>query len=673
MDGYLKIKTKIDNKDVDKGIVELENKIKKLQDDNSKSSKEQASLEKEINQYKELYQKAEQYKNKIKELKKEKEAMLKGNPALAVQMDTSELTLLNSQIEETKQKYSQATKEIDKQASKIEKVYFKLEKVKSKQVENNAKISQYKQKIEQININKIKKSLDTVGKNLQTQIGKIGKMAFVVIGLRTAWSAVRSAISSVSQYNSQVSVDFEYMRYCIANLIAPAVQGLIKLLYTVLSYINAITSAWFGINLFSNSSVKAFQKMQSSASGAATSAKEMQKSLQGFDEKNVMSNTSNSSSGGSGVDTPGTDLSDIQGDVPKWLQWIVNNKEIILSTLAGIAGGITGIKLLNFLSELGLIENKLLGIKALGIGVLIAGIVYTIQSLLEYLKNPTWENFGEIIQGIGVALLGLALIVGSVPLAVTGAVVLIVGIITKYWEQIKSFLQSGIDWLTSKIDWVRDNFGILGETIYKIFIDVLQLVLNIFDNVFKTIKGVFDGIVQFIKGVFTGNWQQAWDGLKQIFSSVWNGIKGIVTSVFTTIKNTISNIVNGIWNIIKGLINSITGGINILIKGINKISFDVPDWVPGIGGKKFGFNIPEIPQLARGGIISQPTQAIIGEAGKEAVVPLENNLEWLDILATKIAGKINTNGNVSVYLDGRLIQRQIAKREQQLAFAQNGR
>ena len=54
MDGYLKIKTKIDNKDIEKGIVELENKIKKLQLDNSKSSKEQDSLQKEVNKYEEI-------------------------------------------------------------------------------------------------------------------------------------------------------------------------------------------------------------------------------------------------------------------------------------------------------------------------------------------------------------------------------------------------------------------------------------------------------------------------------------------------------------------------------------------------------------------------------------------------------------------------------------------
>lgn len=79
-----------------------------------------------------------------------------------------------------------------------------------------------------------------------------------------------------------------------------------------------------------------------------------------------------------------------------------------------------------------------------------------------------------------------------------------------------------------------------------------------------------------------------------------------------------------------------------------------------------------LPRLAKGGIITQPTQAIIGEAGKEAVMPLENNLEWLDILADKLTNRMNTgSGTVNVYLDGRLIQRQTAKRNKEFIFATN--
>lgn len=671
MDGYLKIKTKIDNKDVDKGIEEIESKIKKLQTDNEKGSSEQKILQEEINRYEKLQQEADKYKQKISSLNKEKQAMFIKNGFNRALPDSEmpNYIKVTSELENVRAKYSNINSEIDKQAPKIEKVYSKLDKIKTKQTENNTKIQQFKSKIESIKANNIKSSIDGIGKSITGQISKIGKMAMAVVGIRTAWSAVRSAVNLVSQYNPQISADLQYMAYCIANIVAPAVQWLTRLLYTALSYINAIMQAWFGINIFANSSAKAFKKMQSSAGGTAKSAKEIQKSLQGFDEMNVLSNNSNDSSGGSGIATPSMDLSNMQGEIPEWLKWIIDNKDLILSVISGITVGLLAWKL------------GLDGIKALGIGVLISGIVYTIQSLISYLNDGSWENFGKIIQGIGVALLGLAIIIGSVPVAVAGAITLIVGTIVKYWEQIKAFLQNGIDWLVSKTDWVRDNFGIVGETIYNIFTSLLQGLLNIFDSLFTAIKGIFDGIIKFIKGVFTGNWKQAWEGIKDIFFSVWNGIKGIVSSVWQFIKsviysllNLVKGIVNTVWGVIKGLINLIIGGINALIRGMNRLSFTAPDWVPGIGGKRWGVNIPQIPRLAKGGIISQPTQAIIGEAGREAVVPLENNMEWLDILADKLASKIGGNGgSYIIYMDGRVIQRGIAKRQQELAFARNGR
>lgn len=712
LEGYLKIKTKIDNKDVDKGIAELENKIKKLQADNSNASIEQNSLQQEIDKYEKLQTNVEAYRQKIKELKNEKATMLKNNPALAVSVDTPEYSNINMQIEQMKQKYAQATAEIDKQVPKIEKITAKLAKIKAKQTENNAKIQQFKDKIESIKINKVEGQISKIGKGIQGQITKIGKMSMAIVGVRTAWNAVRSAINLVKQYNPQISADFQYMGYCISKIVAPAVQWLTKLLYTLLSYINAISKAWFGINLFSGASVKNFKKMQSSAGGTAKSAKEIQKSLQGFDEMNVLSDTSNTSAGGgSSVSTPSMDLSGIQGEVPKWLQWIMDNKDVILSVIAGIVSGLAGFKTLNLLSELGLIEGKLLGIKALGIGVLISGVVYSIQGLIGYLKDGSWENFGKIIQGIGVALVGLALIVGSVPLAVTGAIVLIVGTIVKYWEQIKGFFQSGIDWLKSKSDWVHEMFGDTIGGIYDNIIQFLQETLNAFDGLFTGLKGILDGILKIFKGIFSGDMTMVLDGFKQVFDGtfkaltsiakiplkaigidaeevfggiknaikgVYNVFKGIFTGDMKTVLNGFKQIFKGVfdalWGIAKSPLNLIIKGINSLIKGANKISFDVPDWVPGFGGKKFGFNIPQIPLLAKGGVISQPTQAIIGEAGREAVVPLENNMEWLDILADKLASKIGASGgSYIIQLDSRAIQRGLAKRQQELAFATNGR
>ncbi len=113
-----------------------------------------------------------------------------------------------------------------------------------------------------------------------------------------------------------------------------------------------------------------------------------------------------------------------------------------------------------------------------------------------------------------------------------------------------------------------------------------------------------------------------------------------------------------------------------MIRQFNKISFSVPDWVLGIGGKTFGVNLKliqgnyAVPQLAKGGIAVAPTRAIIGEAGKEAVLPLENNTEWLDMLAERLGGTGETT--IIVQLDGKTISKEIRKANAKYQFATNG-
>ena len=332
-DGYLKIRTKLDNKGIDKDVAELENKIKKIQEDNLSSEIEKNSLQQEIDNYEKLCYEADEYKQKIKEISQEQKK-LKGQLTGQIQgyeAGTTEVNYSNVQtnLAQLRQKYKELSTEIDKQAPKIDKVYTKLDKINTKQTENNVKMTEFKQKIEQINVNKIQNGINDVGKNLQKQIGKIGKIALAVVGIRTAWYAVRSAVSLAEQYNPQIAADFEYIKFCIANMVIPAVQSLINLLYTVLSYVNAIASAWFGINMFENASVKDFQKMQKSSEGTATAMKEIEKSLQGFDEMNVIQDNSGSTTGTStsGGLAPNVDLSGIQGEIPGWMQWIIDNKD----------------------------------------------------------------------------------------------------------------------------------------------------------------------------------------------------------------------------------------------------------------------------------------------------------------------------------------------------------
>lgn len=662
-DGYLKIKTKLDNSEIDKDISELENKINKLETKNAEYSQQQSALEKELNDYDNLKQKANEYKQKLTELKTEKEAMFKANPSLAVTADTTEYANIKAQIGDMQVQYNKAIIELEKQAPAVDKVATKLEKAKAKQAENNTKIQQFKDKIESIRADKIVKQMNGVGNSIKKQLGRIAKMSLAIFGIRTAITAVRSAVNAVSQYNPQIATDLEYIKYVCANVLLPVVQKIISFVATLLGYVNAVMSAWFGINLFSNSSAKNFQKMQKNASGTAKSLKEAQKSLAGFDEMNVLQDSN--SSADSGVTAPSFDLSSIQGEVPSWLQWIIDNKDLVLGIIAGIGTALVAMKIVG-----------LDPILSLGLGITIAGIVKSVKAIINFIQNPSWTNFVEVLEGISLAMVGIGVMVGVltgnwIPLVI-GLIALIVTEIVKHWDEIKNVLGAVGTWIYDYV--IMPVWNVISAIIDNI-VSGIKLTISIIDGIFTALISVliapFQTMWETVKSVFNGV-KQMFQGLVKIIKSLFSGdIKGVLEGF----KTFLGGFVNVIWSILKAPINYLIKGINALIRGVNKIKFDVPDWVPVIGGQRWGFNLPSIPELAKGGVITQPTQAIIGEAGKEAVVPLENNMEWLDLLANKLATKINSSGGgyYIINLDGRTIQRGQAKRRQELAFAMNGR
>lgn len=628
-DGYLKIKTKIDNSGVDKEIQNLENKIKKLQESNLDNFNQEKELQSKVDKYEELIRKVEEYKNKISELQTIKDGNL-------VITNPSELAELQISLNE-------ANTEIAKQESGMNKVYTKLKQIKQKQVENNQKISEYQEKIDQIETNKIKSGIDSVGKSLQTQIGKISKMAMAVAGVRTAWAGVRKIMSLVQQYNPQISADLEYMGYAIAQIFLPIAQKLVSILYTILNYVNAIMTAWFGINLFSNSGVKNFQKM-------SKNAKEINKFLAGFDEMNILQDNNSSSQNSA---TPSMDLSEgMQGEVPIWLQWIIDNKELILNILEGISVAILAIKL------------GLSGIQGLGIGMMIVGIISTIQNLIKYLQDPSWDNFGKIITSIGVAILGLGLIIGNVPLIIAATIVIIVGLIVSNWESIKNIFQKGIDWFTNlqgnftnwfiqNLEQIGDKFGIVGQLI-------IGIIVQTFNYVVEVIKGSINIVISVFDGLYTG--------IKQIFDGIIKIFKG--------------DFKNGFISIGKGILNILIGIINGFISGLNTILYPIRGLISSAGkilGKSWtisSVSIPKIPLLATGGIVDLPRRgvniggAIAGEAGAEGVIPLTDQ-RAMETLGETIGRYITINANITNTMNGRVISRQLQQIKNEENFAYN--
>lgn len=193
-------------------------------------------------------------------------------------------------------------------------------------------------------------------------------------------------------------------------------------------------------------------------------------------------------------------------------------------------------------------------------------------------------------------------------------------------ELILNAMQIYNKFIVPVVSWLADYFKPIWAAVTKFAIGVLGTFLEYVSDIVGAVITIFRGIVNFITGVFTGNWEKAWEGVSQIFDGIVSGLVGI----FKVPLNLLIDLING------------------FIAGLNKIK--IPDWVPSWMGGGKGFNIKYIPKLATGGVVNQPTTALIGESGAEAVVPLEKNTEWINRVAAQINTE-NNNGQIVVMLD----------------------
>lgn len=155
--------------------------------------------------------------------------------------------------------------------------------------------------------------------------------------------------------------------------------------------------------------------------------------------------------------------------------------------------------------------------------------------------------------------------------------------------------------VTTAIAAISSRFPALGAVLSGLWKSV--------QDVWGNIKAIFSNIIGFIDNVFSGNWSAAWENVVAIFGNVFGALA----------------------NIAKAPINAVISVINMVLSKINEMKISIPDWVPVVGGKTLGFNIPQIPMLATGGIATAPTLAMVGEGGEpEAVLPLSKLAQLLD-------------------------------------------
>lgn len=262
-------------------------------------------------------------------------------------------------------------------------------------------------------------------------------------------------------------------------------------------------------------------------------------------------------------------------------------------------------------------------------------------------------------------------------------------------EAFKAFYE-GV--LKPLIEWVvNDVIPAILPVINTIIDTVVNLAVRI-ANIVSGIIQVIKGIIDFLVGIFTGDWEKAWNGIKEIFSgfgsvlqnlvqgvfeavrglftagmqvisgiwtSAWTGMKTAVSTIFEGIKNVIKSVINGIIGAINGMIRGIVSGINAVGTVLNKLKIDIPDWVPSLGGKSFGLNIPkvnapQIPLLAKGGVIGSAGSAVVGEDGAELVhlprgaqvTPLNrNNSDFMELTEEMSETQQNTNELIRLIIE----------------------
>lgn len=184
------------------------------------------------------------------------------------------------------------------------------------------------------------------------------------------------------------------------------------------------------------------------------------------------------------------------------------------------------------------------------------------------------------------------------------------------------------DWIKGAVDTIKGWFSDLWSKIKEIFSPVANFFKEVWNKAYNAVKTVFSPIVDFFGGI--------WDKIKNKFSKLG-------TNIGDAISSAVKSGINGVISLIERTINTAISLINGAIRLINLLPGVNVSYVQKL----------RMPRLAKGGIVDSATIAMVGEQGKEAVVPLENNTEWMDKLADRLAARMASPTRVSLNVDGK--------------------
>lgn len=451
-------------------------------------------------------------------------------------------------------------------------------------------------------------------KKILGHVGKLARRVLIFAVITAALRSMRNWLSEIVKSDQEASAAMAQLKGALLTLAQPLVQVLVpaftllvRVIAAVVTQIARLVAAISGKSLSSAAaSAKALNAQTKALKGTGKAAKDAGKSLASFDEINQLSSSSSGGGGGASADSIAPDFSfmdEVDGRLKK-----------IADAVLLIGVGLAAWELSSVLpGMLGTVAGKLAGI-ALTVG----GLILLWDGLSDAWNNGVdWGNLIEILGGAATAALGLYLTFGKVGAGI-GLVVAGAAMVVTAFRDID---QNGLN---------LKNTLLMIAGIVSTGLGFWFLTGNVFPLVVAGIAAILFAIT-----TLAGNGEQLIGNLKQTFSGLVTFLDGLINldieKMLSGLKGMVSGALNTVLTIVGSVINLIIRGLNWLIEKINSISFDVPDWVPGIGGKSWGPNIPlvkewQIPQLAQGAVIPPNREflAVLGDqrSGTNIETPL---------------------------------------------------
>jgi hypothetical protein len=591
-DGAVVIGVDIDEKDAQKELDKLEKQIKKLNEALEKKQNTKSNIEAQMD---DAARKLDEVNAKIREMSAQR------GPDFVNSKDYERLEKQSETLAQRWENLETRAKNIDVDIASITKNIGEAEE----------QAGAYAARIaySQTAAGKMAAAMDQAERfadKLGDRIKKLAVRAFIFNIISAGLRSLRSWMMETIKTNdgaraamAQLQGALLTLAQPLVNVIIPAFIVLVNVLTAVISRIAQLIAAISGKSLKSTTdAAKALNKQKAALKGTGKAAKEAGKSLAAFDEINQLSsNKGDDSSGGSGGAA-----TDITPDF-SFLDGVSDRLNDIADAILFIGAGLALWKLSDKLpSQLQGIATKIAGLL-----IAVGGLKLMWDALSDVMENGlNWGNMTELIAGAAAVTGGLALAFGKIGagigLIISSAALLVAAFedISKNGVNLKNVLTLiaglltgglGISLLTKS--WVP----LLIAAFASIVVAVLAWTGNLKEFI-DQIKNFLSGLVDFVEGVFTGDMDRAGAGLKKMIKS-WINMDLII---------------------IESFLNLIIRGVNWVIDQINKIKIEVPEWVPGIGGKSWGPKISHmaeasLPRLAQGAVIPPNREflAVLGD------------------------------------------------------------